>query len=75
MKISYHISDINFIDDRMIVTVDENDISVEIAQISEKLLAASAIERSIYKISPSGYGIHWPLIDEDISINELIKKS
>jgi hypothetical protein len=75
MKISYHISDINFIDDRMIITVDENDISVEIAHISEKLLAASAIERSIYKISPSGYEIHWPLIDEDISINELIKKS
>ena len=26
-----------------------------------------------FKVSPSGYGIHWPLIDEDLSFNGLIK--
>ncbi|MBN2510631.1 MAG: DUF2442 domain-containing protein [Spirochaetales bacterium] len=25
-----------------------------------------------FKISPSGYGIYWPLIDEDVSIDSLI---
>ncbi|MDP2982675.1 MAG: DUF2442 domain-containing protein [Candidatus Latescibacter sp.] len=25
-----------------------------------------------YKIQPSGYGIHWPLIDEDIAIDGLL---
>ncbi|MFI5222153.1 MAG: DUF2442 domain-containing protein, partial [Bacteroidia bacterium] len=31
-------------------------------------------ERGNFEISPSGYGIHWSLIDEDLSINGLIKK-
>ena len=41
--------------------------------VSPKLKFASADERNFYKISPSGYGIHWPLIDEDLSINALLK--
>ncbi len=73
MKISHHISDISFVDDRMIISVDDREIDVAIAEISEKLLVASDMERSIYKISPSGYGVHCPLIDEDISVNELVK--
>jgi hypothetical protein len=36
------------------------------------LLHASEIERTTFEISPSGYGIHWPLIDEDISIDGLL---
>ncbi len=73
MKVSYHISDINFVNDKMILSVDKREIVLDIANISKKLLVASDIERSMYKISPSGYGIHWPLIDEDISVNELLK--
>ncbi|SFA88500.1 DUF2442 domain-containing protein [Algoriphagus aquimarinus] len=73
MKVSYHISDISFIEDRMVLSVDEREITVELADISDKLLAASDMERSIYKISPSGYGIHWPLIDEDLSVEKLMK--
>ncbi|MEB2776755.1 DUF2442 domain-containing protein [Algoriphagus sp. D3-2-R+10] len=73
MKVSHHISVISFVDDRMIISVDDRKIDIDIAEISEKLLVASDMERSIYKISPSGYGVHWPLIDEDISVNELVK--
>ena len=29
-------------------------------------------ERATFEISPSGYGIHWPLLDEDISIDGLL---
>lgn len=74
MKVSYHISDINFVNDKMILSVDEREIVIDIADVSNKLLLASDIERSVYKISASGYGVHWPLIDEDISVNELVKK-
>lgn len=74
MKVTYHISEINFVDDKMILSVDEREIILDIADVSNKLLVASDIERSMYKISPSGYGVHWPLIDEDISVNELMKK-
>lgn len=73
MKISYHISDINFDKDKMIVSVDEKEVIFNIADVSNKLLVASDMERSMYKISPSGYGVHWPLINEDISMNELLK--
>lgn len=74
MKVSYHISDINFVNDKMILSVDEREIVIDIADVSNKLLLASDMERSVYKISASGYGVHWPLIDEDISVNELVKK-
>jgi hypothetical protein len=36
------------------------------------LANASETERKKYEISPSGYGIHWPLIDEDLSIDGLL---
>jgi hypothetical protein len=44
---------------------------VELKVVSSKLLDASEGERNLYRIYPSGYGIHWPLIDEDIFINSL----
>jgi hypothetical protein len=37
------------------------------------LLTANEIERNFFKISPSGYGIHWPLIDEDLAVGSLIE--
>jgi hypothetical protein len=36
------------------------------------LAQASDAELKHFEISPSGYGIHWPLIDEDISIDGLL---
>lgn len=38
---------------------------------SEKLAHASAEDRAIFRLSPSGYGIHWPLLDEDLAIGPL----
>jgi hypothetical protein len=40
--------------------------------ISKRFSDASTGEREKYEISPAGYGIHWPLIDEDLSIDGLI---
>ncbi|MDI9564495.1 MAG: DUF2442 domain-containing protein [Bacteroidota bacterium] len=42
-------------------------------EISEKLAAATPEERNSYRITSSGYGTHWNLLDEDLSINGLIK--
>jgi hypothetical protein len=33
---------------------------------------ASKSDLSNFEISPSGYGIHWPTLDEDISIQSFI---
>jgi hypothetical protein len=69
----YHkIGRIYFKDDKMFLLIDGKEHVFQISQISEKLLHANKIEREKYEISPSGYGIHWPLIDEDISIDGLL---
>ena len=46
---------------------------VDLKVVSSKLLDASEGERNLYWISSSGYGIHWPLIDEHLSIEKLLK--
>jgi hypothetical protein len=52
--------------------VDGQRISKTLAEISPALASASNKEISHYEISPSGYGIYWPLLDEDISIDGLL---
>lgn len=52
--------------------VDGKDYEVEITRQSPRLTHASPREREHFEVSPSGYGIHWPEIDEDLSIDGLI---
>lgn len=40
---------------------------------SRKLAEANELERLQAELSPGGYGIHWPLIDEDLSVNGLLR--
>jgi hypothetical protein len=40
--------------------------------VSGILANAKEEEQQAFEVSPSGYGIHWPLIDEDISIDGLL---
>ena len=40
---------------------------------SKRLASATEQERLYAELSPGGYGIHWPLIDEDLSINGLLR--
>ncbi len=37
-----------------------------------RLLQATAEQRHAFRISPSGNGLHWPDLDEDISVEGLI---
>ncbi|MFZ1359970.1 MAG: DUF2442 domain-containing protein, partial [Saprospiraceae bacterium] len=59
--------------DYISLTIDGKKISILLETVSKKLKAADEYQRMLYKISPSGYGIHWPLIDEDLAINALLK--
>jgi hypothetical protein len=36
---------------------------------------ASQSQRQLFEVSPSGYGIHWPEIDEDLAITPLLKRA
>lgn len=69
----HSIQNISFENDIMRLKIDGKNISILLDTISAKLKAASDIQRNLYKISPSGYGIHWPLIDEDLSVEAILK--
>ncbi|MBS0182869.1 MAG: DUF2442 domain-containing protein [Nitrospira sp.] len=51
--------------------VDGRKLSFPLAELSDRL-AASTREQQVFEVSPSGYGIHWPLLDEDLSIDGLL---
>jgi len=42
---------------------------------SPMLAAATQTQREYLEISPSGYGLHWPLIDEDLAITPLLEQA
>jgi len=52
--------------------VDGKQYRVDIADQSGRLARATQQQRENFEVSPSGYGIHWPDIDEDLSIDGLI---
>jgi len=68
----HDIKKISFVGDTMKVLVDGKEHSFSLNEISKRLLMAAPHEREHFEISPSGYGIHWPLIDEDLSIDGLL---
>lgn len=72
MKKHHEVESLQFHGTKLIIKIDGGPYEFELSTISEKLTNASEIERSKYEISPSGYGIHWPLIDEDLSIDGLL---
>jgi len=52
--------------------VDGREYEIDIAKMSERLAKATPEQRGRFEVSPSGYGIHWPDVDEDLSIDGLI---
>jgi hypothetical protein len=50
---------------------DGREISIPLAW-SSRLLKATPQQRGNLEVSPGGYGIHWPDIDEDISVKAFI---
>ncbi len=75
MERAYNSIDLKFEKDYLTLTVDNQTVRLRLSEVSDKLANASEAERNDYKISPSGYGIHWRLLDEDLSINGLLQVS
>lgn len=62
------------IDDKFLYLEKEGkEYKFYIKEISDRLSKATLSEKQNYIISPSGYGIHWPIVDEDLSIVGLLK--
>ncbi len=60
-------------EDKLIVDLaDGRSISVPLAWYP-RLLHATALERDNWQIAGAGFGIHWPDIDEDLSVDGLLR--
>ena len=58
-------------DELVVKLMDGRTISVPLAWYP-RLLHASAKQRQNWEVAGGGYGIHWPEIDEDISVLGLL---
>jgi hypothetical protein len=75
MIATHNIEEVSFSNNNLCIRVDGHTLQLPLHKVSPKLEKASLIERNFYTISPSGYGIHWPLIDEDLAIDALLKSA
>ena len=62
----------HFQGDFFVLTIDGAKKKFVVEEISSAIAQASEEERNTFEISPSGYGIHWLLLDEDLSIDGLL---
>jgi hypothetical protein len=69
----HDVQQIEFDDTNLILSADGQEYRLPLSAVSNKLARGSDAERRIYQISPSGYGVRWPVIDEDLSIDGLLK--
>jgi hypothetical protein len=72
MKPIHKIGKIKFFDSYMEIAIDGENYKIDLKKESKKLFNADLKTKQNYQISPSGYGIHWPDIDEDLSIDGMI---
>ena len=59
--------------DALILIMEGGAVSIPWKKCSERLAHASLTERNRAELSPSGYGIHWPSIDEDLAVGPLLQ--
>jgi hypothetical protein len=72
MKKYHCIENVHIENGRLSLVVDGRRIQSELKELSPLLAAANEEAQKVFEVSHSGYGIHWPLIDEDISIDGLL---
>ena len=68
----YEVEVIDAGQDALHLCIDGQAFSIAWRDCSAALAEASTIEREIIEIAPSGYGLHWPLLDEDLAIKPLL---
>ena len=60
--------------EELVIVLADREVRVRWEDCSSRLAKAPAEERVRAELSPGGYGIHWPLIDEDLSIAALLRR-
>ncbi|MCK9991850.1 MAG: hypothetical protein Dbin4_00370 [Alphaproteobacteria bacterium] len=66
------VDDVSISDDRLEVKLrDGRRVSAPLAWFP-RLLSATEADRAVWEICAGGYGVHWPKIDEDLSVDGLL---
>ncbi len=73
MATDERVRDVRFDTDSLIVDLmDGRAISAPLAWYP-RLFNAAAADLAVWEISAGGYGIHWPVLDEDLSTEGLLR--
>jgi hypothetical protein len=62
-------------DKALVLVLSDREVCIPWSQCSKALAAATTEQRRQAVLSPGGYGIHWPLIDEDLSVDGLLQQA
>lgn len=69
---AHEVHDVRISETMLTMNVDGREYRFDLAKVSKGLARATQAQREKFELSPSGYGIHWPDIDEDLSIDGLL---
>ncbi|MBE3095606.1 MAG: DUF2442 domain-containing protein [Planctomycetes bacterium] len=61
-------------DKHLALVLSDREVRIPWARCSPLLAAATPQQRRQAVLSPGGYGIHWPLLDEDLSVEGLLRQ-
>lgn len=74
-KAGERVKDVRFTRDTLVVDLtDGRSVSVPLAWYP-RLQSATPAQRTNWKVSGAGFGIHWPDVDEDLSVDGLLRGS
>jgi len=69
----HEVEGIKTTDMHLYLTVDGQPYRIKWTDCSTKLSNTTTDRRTYLDVSPSGYGLHWPLLDEDLAITPLLR--
>jgi len=73
VKVDATAVDVKVTNERLIVTLaDGRELSAPLAWFP-RLTEASDVQRQKWRLIGRGHGIHWPDLDEDISVTSLLR--
>ena len=73
MKI-YHVKNFEITSQKIRFEISGNWITVPLQDTASPILPRAELQKlQIFEIDPYGIGIHWPLLDEDLSVAGLLK--
>ncbi len=72
MTKAHEVRDVRVSGTTLTMMVDGRPYRFDLAKASKRLARATQHQRDNFQLSPSGYGIHWSELDEDLSIDGLL---